>query len=146
MTVDSFFDTNILVYAAAGREQEEGKRQRALELIETEEFGLSAQVLQEFYVTVVHKAQVPLSIAEAVEWIEQFESFPCLPIDTAVVKIGIEVAARYGISYWDGAIVAAAQALGADRLYSEDLNHGQHYGTVQVINPFLVDPSRHRPA
>jgi predicted nucleic acid-binding protein len=34
---------------------------------------------------------------------------------------------RYRISYWDAAIVAAARALGARVLYSEDLNHGQDY-------------------
>lgn len=51
MTVDSFLDTNILVYAAAGFGPELPKRKRALDLIENENFGLSAQVLQEFYVT-----------------------------------------------------------------------------------------------
>lgn len=52
MNVDSFLDINVLVYAAAGRGTEESKRVRALELLEMENFGLSAQVLQEFYVTV----------------------------------------------------------------------------------------------
>ncbi len=44
---------------------------------------------------------------------------------------------RYQISYWDAAIVAAAAELGCSALYSEDLSHGQFYGTVQVINPFV---------
>lgn len=48
MPVESFLDTNVLVYAAAGRNQHEAKRLRALALIEVEDFGLSAQVLQEF--------------------------------------------------------------------------------------------------
>jgi predicted nucleic acid-binding protein len=41
-------------------------------------------------------------------------------------------------STWDGAIVAAAQSLGAGVLYTEDLSHGQDYGGVRVENPFLV--------
>ena len=52
------------------------------------------------------------------------------------------MSARYGISYWDGAIVAAAEAIGAPVLYTEDLNHGQAYGTVTAINPFLDLPAQ----
>ena len=137
MIVDCFLDTNILVYAAAGRGREEMKRQVALKLIEETEFGLSAQVLQEFFVTVTRKIGTPLSAMEALEWIEQLESFPCIAVDRSLVKIGIEVSERCRISYWDGVIVAAAGAMGADTLYSEDLNHGQVYGTVTLRNPFL---------
>lgn len=138
MSVECFLDTNVLVYAAAGRGREEVKRRRALQLIESCDFGLSAQVLQEFYVTVVQKIAVPLTASEALEWIEQLQVFPCIGIDTSLVKIAIEVSECYRISYWDGAIVAAAQELNADILYSEDLNHNQEYGSVQVINPFLT--------
>ena len=87
MRVECFLDTNVLVYAAAGRDSEEAKRVRALELIEREDIGLSAQVLQEFYVTVTRKVEVPMSAEQALEWIEQFEGFPCLPIDASMVKI-----------------------------------------------------------
>ena len=137
MSVECFLDTNILIYAAAGRDEEEAKRRRAVELIESADFGLSAQVLQEFYVTVVQKIAVPLTPAAALEWIEQLQVFPCIGIDTSLVKIAIEVSERYRISYWDGAIVAAAQEMGAAMLYTEDLNHNQEYGTVRVLNPFL---------
>jgi predicted nucleic acid-binding protein len=136
MTVESFLDTNIFVYAATGRDAEETKRKRALELIEKENFGLSVQVLQEFYVTVVRKARLPLSPGEALEWIEQLEMFPCLPLDSRFVKIAAEAGERYRLSYWDGAIVAAAELMGAEILYTEDLNDGQQYGAVRVCNPF----------
>jgi len=136
MSVDSFLDTNVLVYAAAGRGAEEKKRCRALELISGENFGLSAQVLQEFYVTVTRKIQVPMTPAAATEWIEHFEAFPCLAIDTAIVKLGIEASERWQLSYWDGAILAAAEALGAKVVYSEDLGDGRLYGSVRVVDPF----------
>ena len=139
MSVEAFLDTNVLVYAAAGGnddDEETAKRRRAVQLIEEEDFGLSAQVLQEFFVTVVRKIEVPLSPSEALEWIEQLEAFPCLPIDRSLVKIAVEVSERYRISYWDGAVLAAAQSLGAKTLYTEDLNDGQRYGSVQVRNPF----------
>ena len=85
MNVDSFIDTNIFVYAAVLDKNEEEKRQRSLELIENENFGLSALVLQEFYVAVTQKIKVPLSSEKALEWIEQFEVFPCVSVDASLV-------------------------------------------------------------
>ena len=46
MTARVFLDTNVLVYAAIGTGEDE--RGRALEVIESEDFGTSAQVSQEF--------------------------------------------------------------------------------------------------
>ena len=136
MSVECFLDTNILVYAAAGRDDEDGRRLQALQLIESTNFGLSAQVLQEFYVVVTRKIEHRLTPDRALEWIEQWEAFPCVPIDSRLVKIAAELSERFRISYWDGAVLSAAEALGADTLYTEDLNDGQRYGTVMVSNPF----------
>jgi len=136
MTAKVFFDTNVLVYAAMGTGADAPKRKRARALIESEDFGTSAQVLQEFFVTVVKKGERPLTPEEALEWIEQWTVFPCQAIDHQLVRIAIEQSERYRISYWDAAILAAAESLGADTVYSEDLNHGQTYGRVRVINPF----------
>jgi predicted nucleic acid-binding protein len=138
MTASVFFDTNVLVYAAIGAAKDERKRVCALDLIDSEDFGTSAQVLGEFFVTVVRKAERPLSARQALTWIEQWAVFPCQAIDQQLVRIAIESSARYAISYWDAAILAAAEALGAHTVYSEDLNHGQKYGPVRVVNPFRV--------
>ncbi len=62
--------------------------------------------------------------------------FPCQAIDHQLVRIAAELSERYAISYWDVAILAAAEALGAHTVYSEDLNDGQQYGRVRVVNPF----------
>lgn len=142
MNASVFFDTNVLVYAAIGTGADERKRKRALELIESEEFGTSAQVLQEFYVTVVKKAARPLSAEQALEWIEHWIAFPCQAIDHRLVRIAIEQSARYRISYWDAAILSAAESLGAHTVFSEDLNDGQQYGRVRVVNPFSPAFSR----
>ena len=137
MAVEVFLDTNVLVYAAIGTGKDEHKRRRALELIESEDFGISAQVLQEFFVTVVRKAAQPLSVLEAFDWIEELIQFPCQSIDHRLVRNAIEKGERFSISYWDAAILAAAEALGAPIVYSEDFNTGQHYGNVRVVNPFV---------
>ncbi len=70
-------------------------------------------------------------------WIDELAEQPCVPIDTDVIIGGIAIAERYKIHYWDAAIVAAAEILGAETLYTEDLNHGQLYGSVRAVNPFI---------
>ncbi len=136
MRAECFLDTNILLYLALGSEDDPAKYQRARGLLREANFGLSAQVLQEFYVNAVRKSRRPLPPARALEWINEFEQFPCVDITCGLIKIAIELSERYRIGYWDGAIVAAAEHLGAPILYTEDLNHGQMYGSVQVRNPF----------
>jgi predicted nucleic acid-binding protein len=136
MTVEVFLDTNVVVYAASKSVLDAQKRAVALELIADAKFGLSGQVLQEFYVTVTKKMNPMLGHDEALNWLEQLEEFPCAAIDGSIVFHGAENSHLHKISYWDGAIIAAAERLGAQILYSEDLNHGQKYGSVTVINPF----------
>jgi predicted nucleic acid-binding protein len=119
-----------------GRGTEERKRARAEVLLSEGDFATSGQVLQEFY-TVVTRKGVPLSPAQAFLWIERLVRFPCVPVDAAVVVEAIAISERYRISYWDGAILAAAESVDAATLYTEDLKHSQLYGSVRVINPFL---------
>ena len=137
MNVDAFLDTNVLIYAVSSSPAESAKKERALELIEQINFGLSAQVLQEFYVNVTRKIAQPLSPDEAVALLEQLRCFPLALTDYPLIVAGAETALRFGISYWDGTIIAAAEFLGAATLYTEDLNHGQRYGSIQAVNPFV---------
>lgn len=136
MTVEAFLDTNVLIYAVSGSPAESMKKEKALGLIEHLDFGLSAQVLQEFYVNVTREIARPLSPDEALALLEQFRCFPMVWTDYPLIVAGVETSLRFGISYWDGTIIAAAEALGARTLYTEDLNHGQNYGSVRAVNPF----------
>jgi predicted nucleic acid-binding protein len=136
MSVDCFLDTNVLVYAVSGSRADAAKRQRALELIGSADFGLSAQVLQEFYVTVTRKLQKPLPPPDAMALMDQYRIFPTVPTDYPLIATAVERSVEFGLSYWDGAILAAAEVLGATTLYTEDLSHGRQYGTVRAVNPF----------
>jgi predicted nucleic acid-binding protein len=136
MSVESFLDTNVLVYAAAAAPHEEEKRKRAFACIEEGGFGLSTQVLAEFYVTATMKVQRPISVEDASEWVEWLSTFEVMAVDTALVRIGIDLSQRFRISYWAGAGLGAAEALDAKTLYTEDLSHGQLYGSVRVVDPF----------
>ena len=136
MIAEVMLDTNVIAYAASKASEDRAKAQIARDLIATAKFGVSAQVLQEFYVTATRKLKVTLSHHEALDWIEALEEFPCVAVDSSLVYQGAERAHRYNISYWDGTIVAAAERLSARMVYSEDLSDGQMYGDVRVINPF----------
>lgn len=139
--VECFLDTNILLYAASRNPADLTKKKIATDLMAKTQFGLSAQVLQEFYSVATRKAQFGMAPDRALEWIEILEEFPCLAVDAGLVKTAAEASARHRISYWDGAVVAAARAMGAPVLFSEDLSHGQNYDGVQVRNPFRQSPS-----
>jgi predicted nucleic acid-binding protein len=137
MIADCFLDTNVLVYAAIGRMAEPAKHEAALNVIANTHFGLSGQVLAEFFVNVTKKSDKPLSLQLAFEWIDRLTDRPCAAIDHRLVREAARCSLRFQINYYDAAIIAAAERIGAPILYTEDLNHGQLYGQVRVINPFL---------
>jgi predicted nucleic acid-binding protein len=139
MTARRFVDTNVLIYAARTKDDDAGKSAVANSVIQNERFCLSTQVLQEFYVAVQRadrRTGVALTEEEAAEWVGWLEPFCEVATDLFLVQRAIETSRRYRINYWDAAILAAAVRADAPVVYSEDLNHGQRYGDVQVINPF----------
>jgi predicted nucleic acid-binding protein len=142
MIVTSFLDTNVILYLASRNPIDAQKKTIAARIVKTEKIGVSAQVLQEFYTVATRKADFGLTPAEGLAWLEELEEFPCAPITASLVKIAALRSVQHRISYWDGAIVAAAETLGAPVLYTEDLNHGQAYGAVTAINPFLDPPGQ----
>lgn len=136
MTAKSFIDTNILLYAASNAAADQAKRQLARGLLTRPDIGVSAQVLQEFYAAAVTKQRLQITHDEAVAVLQSLAAFPVWPISRDLVLEAIDAKQRWGISYWDAAIVTAARQMGCQTLYSEDLNHGQVYDGVTVVNPF----------
>ena len=136
MPIECFLDTNILMYAATARQDEPRKFSIADQLLSKQRFGLSAQVLAEFVVNLTRKPITPPTTTEVDGWMDTLSKFPVVPVDESLVRTAIVLARRFHVHYYDAAIIAAAERLGAPILYSEDLNHGQHYGSVQVQNPF----------
>lgn len=133
----ALLDTNILLYAISSSPDEAGKRHVARELLSGADWGLSIQVLQEFYVNATRGAAPAMSHALAEAAIRQFLLRPLASNDAALMLNALDIKHRYQLSFWDAAIIAAARALGAGVVYSEDLNHDQDYTGVRVINPFL---------
>ena len=130
-------DTNVLLYATSKSPEESGKRRRARELLEEPGLALSVQVLQEFYNQATRPTRIGrLTHEEAVQFLEGVYTFPIQAMTIEVFQVAVAISRRYQLSYWDGAILAAARALGCDAVYSEDLSAQQDYDGLRVINPF----------
>jgi predicted nucleic acid-binding protein len=107
----------------------------AIELVLGTLFGVSGQSLAEF--ANVSRRKRLLDDDEVDRWLAFLGTFPFLPIDQAYVRAGLDFARRYQLKYYDAALLAAAERLGAPVFYTEDLNHNQLYGSVRAVNPFL---------
>ncbi|MBE7502679.1 MAG: PIN domain-containing protein [Verrucomicrobiales bacterium] len=133
----AFIDTNVLLYAVSDSPAEADKKEKALQLLEREDFAVSMQVVQEFYANATHLVKGTISSEEAMAFLDRLVRLPVLPLTFPLFRSAVLLQRRYQISYWDAAILAATKAIGATTLYSEDLSHGQVYDGVRVVNPFL---------
>ena len=138
MTAKFFVDTNVLLYAGSNAAEDRAKRQVARELLSRPDIALSAQVLQEFYAVAVAKQRLQMTHEEALAVLQSLASFPVCPITRELVMDAVQLRQRFQISYWDAAIVAATKQMGCTVVYSEDLNSGQDYDGVTVVNPFTL--------
>ena len=142
MTDDSslqFVDTNILVYAhdrSAGEKYHQARA--AIQSLWDSGLGcLSVQVLQEFYVTLTRKVMRPVSPDEARRLVADLSTWRVHSPDAEDVLGAIDLQQRYQLSFWDAMILLSAIRAGAQTVLSEDLNPGQDYDGVRVIDPLL---------
>jgi predicted nucleic acid-binding protein len=142
MRADAFVDTNVLLYAISTAPGEAARRERARGLLAGDGWGLSVQVLQEFYVNATRGPDAPMDHGLAQAAIRQLLLRPVIVTDPDVLLDALWLKARFGLAYWDAAIVAGARRLGARVLFSEDLSDGQDYDGVTVVNPFRAGPTR----
>ena len=133
----TFVDTNVLLYAISRDPGEQAKAALANEILDGRDVELSVQVLQEFYVQATRPTRpLPLSHEAAVGFARTMLGFPVQELTTAIVLAALETRRRFGISYWDAAILEAARALRCELVISEDLADGTDYAGVRVENPF----------
>ena len=133
-----FVDTNTLVYAhdiSAGEKHTLAK-EIVQHLWESESGCLSIQVLQEFYVATTVKVKRSLDSETAAQIIRNLSYWKIHVPEAGDVLGAIDLQRREGISFWDAMILWSAKQLGCNELLSEDLNPGQTYDGVRVINPF----------
>jgi predicted nucleic acid-binding protein len=132
-----FLDTNVLVYAYDASAP--AKQRVAQDLVRRAvagDFLVSTQVLAEFSATLLHKLVPPVSGKNVIALLDALAPIRLILPDGDMVRRAVEARAEYGLHFYDGMIVAAAERAECERIWSEDLSAGQKYFGVTATNPF----------
>jgi|SRR5580658_2331759 predicted nucleic acid-binding protein len=135
-----FLDTNIFVYSLD--RSAPAKSQKAAQLVRkalaTQKGIISYQVVQEFFNVALKRFVQPMRTADAEQYLTTVLR-PLLGVHSspALFTEALHIQSSSGLSWYDSLIVAAAAQAKCDLLYTEDLQHGQRFGSLQVLNPFL---------
>lgn len=136
-----FFDTNILVYLFDTSDQ--ARQQKAITCfqaaLDQHTIALSTQVLQEFYAVTTRKLKPALPLEVASEQVKQFCAFDVVDSTGQSVCAALDLAVQYQLSWWDALVLEAAIRSKAQVLYSEDFSHGQRFGPLTIVNPFMPE-------
>lgn len=136
MTGEVFLDSNVLLYSCSAAAEDAGKRQVAENLILNHPFAISAQVLQEFIANALRKPRLGITESNIDATLQLATMVRVQPVTHELVVFAVMLRRRFQLSQWDATIVAAAAELGCKTVYSEDMNDGQDYAGVRVVNPF----------
>ena len=132
-----FFDTNVLVYCTDITALNKQARARSLvaRASAAGEGVISTQVLIELFHVLTRKQKITASTAQALT--QAYSAWPVVDSDVALVHAAIETSIQHQLSIWDAMVIEAALRADVQTLYTEDLTHGQRFGALTVINPFL---------
>ena len=133
----AFVDTNIWVYAHLAAPGDT-RHAIALKLVESAgERVISPQVVAEYYSVMLRNSRSDAWIAANLR--AMFARTRLQPANGAVVESALALRARYGFSFWDCQIIAAALQAGCSTLFTDDLQHGQVLeARLKVVNPFAA--------
>jgi len=127
----AFIDTNVIVYLASGDARKADRSEKILAAGGV----LSVQVLNE-YVSVARR-KLALSWTETREVIAAVKSAcEIVPSSVEAQAAAMRISETSQLSIYDASIVAAALEAGCDTLLSEDMQHGQKFETLSIVNPY----------
>ena len=131
-----FLDTNVWVYAhTSGVDDAKSEAARRL-LGDVQEPVISTQVLGEYSAVMIRNRLPDAQVRNNLD--EMIAMCWTLPVSADTVQRAWDLRRRYGFSFWDCQMIAAALEAGCERLYTEDLQHGQAIeGGLSIANPFL---------
>jgi predicted nucleic acid-binding protein len=132
-----FLDSNVLIYAfdpSDSRKQAIGRDLLRRGVIG--QFAISTQVMGEFVSTLIHKLIPAPSEREILQALDSLSPLRLVLPDSKLVRRAVEAHVRYGIHFYDGMIVAAAERADCRTIWSEDFNPGQTYFGITIRNPF----------
>lgn len=138
-----FVDTNILAYAHDTADPRRQSIAAALldELWRTRAGVLSTQVLAELYVVVTRKFDPPMARRDARALVDAYAAWPVVRVDPPLIVAASALEERHSLSFWDALVIEAARRAGAERLLSEDLQHGRRIAGIAIENPFAMTVS-----
>ena len=135
-----FVDANVFVYARDPRDAVKQARAASwIDLLWQRRLGrTSTQVLSEFYAVATRKLRGEITPALAWADVVRYFEWRPHPVDEPLLRRAHEIEPRYGISWWDSMVVAAAQLQDCDVLLTEDLQDGMRFGALTVRSPFTL--------
>ena len=131
-----FIDTNILVYTLDAKDSYKQVKAREIikKVVDLHHPVISTQVLQEFYVVATTKLKADRIIVKNI--IHNFCNIEIVQNDLELIEQAIDISVVSQLSFWDSLVVAAAEKSKCEFIISEDLNPGQTYRGIRIINPF----------
>ena len=128
-----FLDSNVVVYAFTT----DARASKAQQLLERGCL-INVQILNEF--SNVARRKLKMSWTELSDALDDIRvlcpTIASVTLDTHAV--GLQRAQRYGLSVFDGLVVAAALEAGCTTLWSEDMHHGLVIDErLKILNPFV---------
>ena len=131
-----FIDTNIFVHTLDRKNAKKQKKARDIvkRVVEAHHPVISTQIIKEFYVAAVSKLKADHFIVKNI--IHNFRNMEIVNNDLDLIEQAIDISVISRISFWDSLVVAAAEKANCSFIFSEDLNPGQTYRGVLVVNPF----------
>lgn len=132
MSGKPFFDTTILIYSISLRDP---RSMIAEELLAAGGY-VSVQVLNEFAAVARRKLNFSWDEITAALAAVRVLCEPPIALSVNTHDAALKIAARYSYQIYDALIIAAAVGEDCDLLYSEDMQNGQRFGALTVINPF----------
>lgn len=139
MSAKAFIDTNVFIYRLENLDTRKSAIAEEIirEGIETGNACVSFQVVAETLNTVLRKAEIPLDSDSAHDLLQLVLAPLCrIPATMDLYHRALEIQGRYRYGFYDALIIAAALSEGCSRLYTEDMQDGQHIDGLTIVNPF----------
>ena len=132
-----FIDTNLFVYSIDRKEPPKKDKAREIlkKIIESHQPVISTQVIKEFYVVATTKLKADQLIVKNI--IHNFRNMEVVNNDIELIEQAIDISVISQLSFWDSLIIAASEKANCEYVFSEDLNAGQVYRGVMVVDPFV---------
>ena len=138
MAIKPGLDTNILIYSVDLRDMRKHDLcERLVARCGSMDAVLSLQCLTEFYRATTRKKILPRNEASSV--VQQMrDSFRIVAPTEADLVTAMRDYAAGQVQFFDALLCATLDRAGCTILFSEDLNHRQQVGGLQILNPFLL--------